>query len=40
MTPERQSEVRNTLFHAAAILRQKLYPSPELIQGRRPVAAE
>ena len=40
MTLERQAEVRGTLFHASAVLRQKLYPSPDLIQGRRSVAAE
>ena len=42
MTQERQAEVRSTLFQASAVLRQKLYPSPDLMMmpGRRPVAAE
>lgn len=40
MAEERQAEVRNALFGAAAALRQKLYPVPAPIQYRRPVAAE
>jgi DNA-binding IclR family transcriptional regulator len=40
MTPERQLEIRNALFAAAAALRQKLYPAPAPILLRRPIAAE
>ena len=39
MTPERQLEVRDALFDAAAVLRQKLYPAPApipAIAGRSP----
>lgn len=40
MTPERQVEIRDALLQAAAILRQKLYPTPSFVQHRRPMAAE
>jgi DNA-binding IclR family transcriptional regulator len=40
MTAERQLEIRDALFAAAAALRHKLYPTPAPIQLRRPVAAE
>ena len=40
MTPERQVEVREALLQAAALLRQKLYPTPSFVQNRRPMAAE
>jgi len=40
MTPQRQAEIRQALFEAAAILRRKLYPAPAPIQLRRSLAAE
>ena len=40
MTLERQLEVRDALFGAAATLRQKLYPTISALHRRRPVAAE
>jgi DNA-binding IclR family transcriptional regulator len=40
MTSERQPEIRDALFDAAAALRQKLYPAPAPLQYRRPIAAE
>jgi IclR family acetate operon transcriptional repressor len=40
MTPERQVEIRDALFGAAAILRQKLYPTTSAPHRRGAVAAE
>jgi DNA-binding IclR family transcriptional regulator len=40
MTQERQVEIRDALFDAAAALRHKLYPTPAPIPLRRPIAAE
>jgi IclR family acetate operon transcriptional repressor len=40
MTSERQLEVRDALYEAAASLRQKLYPVSRPLPYRRPVAAE
>jgi len=40
MTTERQLEVRDALYEAAASLRQKLYPVSRPLPYRRPVAAE
>jgi IclR family acetate operon transcriptional repressor len=40
MTPQRQAEIRDALFDAAAALRRKLYPPPSPMHSRRAVAAE
>ncbi|HET7086697.1 MAG TPA: IclR family transcriptional regulator [Rhizomicrobium sp.] len=40
MTPERQVLVREALFDTAAALRRKLYPTPQPLQYRKPIAAE
>jgi IclR family acetate operon transcriptional repressor len=40
MTQQRQLEVRDALYEAAAALRRKLYPVAQPLPYRRPVAAE